>query len=72
MNVFIWQQVEQCSLNYHAEGGVVVFAATEERARALANAVEGCAIRADELPTEVRGVNAGDERVFIFPDAGCC
>ena len=72
MKVFVWQRVGKCSDNYHEEGGVVVFAATEDRARELANAESGCAIRPDEAPDDVRDVTGGNERVFIMPDAGCC
>lgn len=72
MKVFVWSRVDKCSDNYHEEGGVVVFAETEERARKLANAESGCAIRADEQPDDVRDVADGNECVFIMPDAGCC
>ena len=72
MKVFIWESVEKCSDRYHSEGGVVVFAATEYRARELANSQKGCCIQEDENPDYVRPVEEGDERVFIMPDAGCC
>lgn len=71
MKVFVWHEVDKCSDNYHSDGGVVVFAATEERARELANACPGCAIQPDEKPVEVRNTS-GKERVFIMPNAGCC
>lgn len=72
MNVYVWQRVQQCSDNYHPEGGVVVFANTEQRARELANEKEGCAIEPDEAPDDVRAVDGGKEAVWIMPDAGCC
>lgn len=72
MKVFVWNSVGECSDNYHTNGGVVVFAETEERARALANAEEGCNIGPDELPDDVREVSGGEAAVYIFPDAGCC
>jgi hypothetical protein len=72
MKVFIWHRIDQCSDNYHTEGGVVVFAADEARARELANAREGCEIKPKEVPSEVRECDGDDERVFIMPDAGCC
>lgn len=61
MKVFIWERVERCSGNYHPEGGVVVFAVTEERARELANSREGCNIAPEEMPDDVRFVLGGDE-----------
>lgn len=72
MKVFVWAYVDKCSDSYHTEGGVVVFADTEERAREIANAIEGCSIRSDEMPDEVRDVSGGNELVLIMPDAGCC
>ena len=72
MKVFVWHKVDECSSNYHCEGGVVVFAENEARAREIANAVPGCAIKESEAPDEVRDCADGDERVFIMPNAGCC
>lgn len=71
MKVFVWYNVERCSDNYYKDGGVVVFAESESRAREIANAVDGCQIRDDEMPDDVRDCN-GEERVFIMPVAGCC
>ncbi len=74
MKVFVWERVQHASGNYHSEGGVVVFAETEERARELANTqVEwSTKIAANEPPDEVREVVGGEEKVFVMPDAGCC
>jgi hypothetical protein len=72
MKVFIWERVRECSECFHSEGGVVVFAETEERARELANREDGCAIQPEELPDEIREVITGDEKVYIIPDTGCC
>lgn len=72
MKVFVWEWVNQCSDNYHSDGGVVVFAESESRARELANLKSGCNILPEELPTEVRECSLGEELVFIMPNAGCC
>lgn len=72
MNVYVWQRVAVCSDNYHTNGGVVVFAATENEARVLANAVEGCQIDPTEKPDDVRECAPGESKVYIMPDAGCC
>jgi len=73
VKVFVWERIKHASGNYHSEGGVVVFAETEERARELASKSGwDCEIAADELPDEVREVVGGEEKVFIMPDAGCC
>ena len=71
MKIFIWEYVDECTENYHPEGAVVVFAETEERARKIANNVKGCKISPQEKPCEIRETN-GEEKVYIFQDAGCC
>jgi hypothetical protein len=72
MKVFVWHRVDQCSDNYHTSGGVVVFAETEARAREIANATSGCAIKPEEAPDETRDCADSGERVFVMPGAGCC
>lgn len=71
MKVFVWCDVQVMSTNYHSDGGVVVFAETEERAREIAN-VDGCQIKPEETPVDVREVDGGAERVYYMPNAGCC
>jgi hypothetical protein len=72
MKVFVWWRAEHVTDSWHPEGGLVVFAETEERARELANAESGCELKPEEVPDEVRDVADGAEKVFIMPDAGCC
>jgi hypothetical protein len=72
MKVFVWERIEKATDSFHSEGGLVVFAATEERARELANAQGGCELKPTEAPDEVRDVVGGEEKVFIMPDSGCC
>ena len=72
MNVYIWQSVEQCSDNWHPEGGVVVFADTLEEARELANNTTGCYITDLEHPDAIRKCSKGEKKVIIMPNAGCC
>lgn len=72
VKVFVWERVEKCSDNYHSDGGVVVFAESEQRAREIANTHQGCEIREDEKPTYVRDVLGSELAVFIMPNAGCC
>lgn len=72
MRVFIWEKVNQCSNNYHSEGGVVVIADNLKRAVEIANQVQGCDIQSSEMPDDVYSIIADEEKVFIFPDAGCC
>lgn len=72
MKVFVWERIDNATDNYHSEGGLVVFAETEDRARELANAQSGCELKPEEAPDEVRDVEGGEEKVFVMPDAGCC
>lgn len=72
MRVFVWKRIDTATRSYHSEGGLVVFADTEERARELANEQSGCHLMPEEAPDEVREVVGGGEMVFIMPDKGCC
>jgi len=72
MKVFVWERIEKCSDSYHPEGGVVVFAETEERARLIAKEKTDCEISINEKPDDIREVLGGEEKVYIMPDAGCC
>ncbi len=81
MKVFVWNRIKQATNSYHAQGGVVVFAETEERARQLAaergdvdyfTKEPACVIATNEKPDDVREVIGGKEAVYIMRDAGCC
>jgi hypothetical protein len=76
MKVFIWEHIQKLTDNYHSDGGLVVVAANLQRAIELAEAegVEFSKGDYDELtPTNVYNTDdSADEKVFIFPDAGCC
>ncbi len=74
MKIFIWNEIEKCSDNYHTEGGLVVIAETEERAREMVSASK-CSLQDSEKPDEVFDLTTESdpkEKVFVFPDAGCC
>ena len=73
MNAYIWQSIDQVSCNYHSGGGLVVFAATEERARELANATSDVQVQPEDKPDVIQPLGDGaEEKVLTFPDAGCC
>lgn len=72
MKVFIWKRIDKATDNYHTEGGLVVFAETEERAREISRGIDGLGLRDDENPDHVRGVDGGSELIFVMEDAGCC
>jgi hypothetical protein len=74
MKIFVWHRVKNCTTNYHTEGGVVVIAGTEERAREVAGRAD-CVIAEAEKPDYVADLLHGEsdgEKLFLMPDAGCC
>ena len=72
MKVFIWEYVEEATGHYHSTGGVVVIAETEDRAYELAKE-QGVKFKETEVPTlSLDLLHVNEERVFVFPDAGCC
>ena len=71
VKVFVWAKIEECTSNYHSEGGVVVFAKDEARARKLAKK-HGCQIKDTEKPNAIRKVVGDKEDIYIMPNAGCC
>ena len=74
MKIFIWENVEKLTGNWHDNGGVVVMATSLEAARALikAEAAAGCEAleKAPDSEFEVKGKH--EPRLWSFPDAGCC
>jgi hypothetical protein len=72
VKVFVWKYIEQCSPNYHPEGGVVVFADSLAEAMDMANKLPGCSVKEADAPDEARDCADGNKKVFIMPDAGCC
>ena len=71
MKIYIWQEIKHCSDNYHDNGGVVVIADNLERAEKLAME-QGCKFSPEETPDHEIETTSHDEKVIIFPNAGCC
>ena len=72
MNIYIWEYLDKVSNSYHSDGGVVVFADTEEEARKMANYEDGCVITLDKNPSHTVKCEDVKKQVLIFPNAGCC
>lgn len=77
MKIFIFQYLDGLTDNYHHGGGAVVIAESLERARELLN--DAAPDDDDErtgyhtvMPDSFYDVAAMEEKVFIFPDSGCC
>lgn len=74
MKIFVWKRVYKVSDNYHDEGGLLVVAENEERAKELIGAEQNVIVT-DEEWAEVITYELMDvekERIITFPDAGCC
>jgi len=71
MNVYIWDNIDGLTSNYHSDGGLVIVASTIEAAQVQATA-EGL----PTLPNPTRVLKCAskkeDPQVFVFPNAGCC
>jgi len=79
MNAYLWHGVARVSDNYHPQGSVLIEAATVERAREIAVIKPWYG---DQAPTPMEGLDrapdqifvspGNEEKVWVFPDAGCC
>lgn len=85
MKAFLWKQISEVTTRYHPEGGVLIQAPTLERAREIALKEDWDARHVDEddpVSQRMQGIDAEpdaifdsdstEEKVWIFPDAGCC
>ena len=73
MTIFIWNNVGNLTDNYHDDGGLVVIAASLDAAKVqIENACQkGCTALKD-TPDFQASVEANEEKIFMFPNAGCC
>lgn len=74
MNIYIIEIVEQASSGYHSGGGLAVIAEDKAAAQALLDAEEYVEVTEAEWEGAISYPLKGkhEERVFVFPDAGCC
>ena len=68
--VFIWNIVADLTNNYHSSGGLVVIADNLQDAGILA--MEKGVRFNDETPTVYELKDTVEDKVYIFPNAGCC
>jgi hypothetical protein len=74
MKLFIFEEVEKLTYNYHSGGGLVVIAEDTEAAKALISTDSDITITEEEW-SKVKVYELMDNEepaMFIFPDAGCC
>ncbi len=74
--MYVWESVGQdLTNNYHCGGGTVVIAASLEAARAALRETPGVQPKCEVFtvePSFMAPVKSNEDKVFIFPDAGCC
>lgn len=73
--MFVWENVSGLTTSYHDGGGTVVIAESLDAARDLLKS-DGVVSSGSEVftqePDYTASVVSEEDRVFIFPDAGCC
>ena len=71
MKTFIWERLENLTLQYRPEGGLVVVA--DDYQKAWNNYRDDGVIKTLPEPDYVFDVVNNDvEKVFVFRDTGCC
>ena len=81
MNIYIWKRLNSITNNYHSQAGVVILAASLERAVTLIKEYQLEQHKDWKNKPDFEEICSPDftcntlfteEQVFIFPDAGCC
>lgn len=72
MKIFIWNRVNHATDSYHHEGGVAVISLSLEEARRLLEKKAPKCGALIEPPDFHSDIITSEQKVFIFPDAGCC
>lgn len=72
--MYVWENVSGLTNNWHDGGGALVIAEDLEMARILLlrNGVSESSETLTKEPDFTTSVETNEEKVFIFPDAGCC
>lgn len=80
MKAFLWKDIKEVSDNYHTNGSVLIEAETLERAREIA--IFNAATPMNPEFVKMKGVEKDPdliltsesrlEKVWVFPNAGCC
>ena len=71
MKVFVWEYLSHVSDRYHEGGGCAVVAEDLQKAKAIAME-KGVQFEENDEPVVYELKDSVEDRVFIFPDAGCC
>lgn len=80
MKLFVWDRIKKVSDEYHEDGGLLIIAESEKRARQMAKEyvtyfyktiIYPIDLKEHEKPTLIRECE-GPEFIITFPDSGCC
>lgn len=74
MKVFIFESINQVTSSWHPEGGLVIVAQSKERAKEMISASKDISVTESEWEKVVviETKYNEEERIIVFPDAGCC
>ena len=88
MNIYIYEYLSPVSVNYHSGGGVAIIAPTHVRAKEILahylaslgtsyatfdeEEVEEALKDFDKSEYDAYPIEAPEERIYVFEDAGCC
>ncbi len=68
--IFIWESVDPISGSWHSGGGLAIIADDLAAARAMLEYPD-CTAHAEPSDFEA-AIEATEDKMFVFPDAGCC
>ena len=73
-SIYVWERVENATVNYHDEGGIFVVADGIDKARELIKAeCPGSCEALTKAPDHIYPfVGDFDDNIIVFQDAGCC
>lgn len=71
MKAFLWYEIGVVSDRYHSGGSVLIEAETLERAREIALNGE-TKMKVEKEPDAIFDSTSKTEKLWVFPDAGCC
>jgi len=72
MKVFVWEELDNVSPNYHSEGGLLVVAESLSAAIVLAESKDFVVVGETEPDYVYETTDDAEPRVLVFPNAGCC
>jgi hypothetical protein len=73
MKIYLFEFIEQLTDRWHPEGGLVVIARDKKSALGMLATDPNIHITGDEWDSVIEyDIDSKEERIFIFPDAGCC